>query len=352
MINTIFKLNIMKNPFLCIFCFFVMWSLKSQMTPVKTFRIENASTSFGFNISKGSKVVDLDGEQVYLAINPIAGTSTIDGSLANLLPIGGRGYGVVGVADADTDLPSTILTGGRVLDEATNEIYIAIADVPSQAGNTLTSQSDNFELVSSRFKVVPVANRTTDFGTVEKGNRVIDEATGLLYIAGQNFNTGGNLDAQSTDFGADPITSKIYVDLRHDIIQVTDVDTDLPADVLAGNRVLDQATGELYIATADVTSGSGVTLNDNSASFELVSSKYRTNTEIFEEGGGASATDHVLSKTPIPDFDGANFKVTFNGIPLDESKFVYNSTANTITIDASIPTAQYDEVSVTYLSIE
>lgn len=330
------------------------WSAKSQLTPVRMYRVKDSGTAFGFNISKGSKVVDLDGEQLYLAVDAIASSENIDTSLLSglIVAVGGRGYGIVHVGYGVDPLPSAVLAGGRVLNDVTGELYVAVEDVP--LGGTIDGNLDSFELVSSRYKVVAVADDTDTFAEgIEKGNRVLDEFTGLLYLADEKVVTGGSLSANAASFSDDPVTTKKYVNLRYDIIEVADTIAEFPVDVMKGNRVFDLDKEELYIATDDVVGGigQGNKLSNNTGSFQLVSTKYKTYTQFFEETSN-TPTSFVLDKTPIPGFLEDNFRVSLNGMSIKSGNFTYDPSAKTITMKSTIPVEQYDELAVTYLSIE
>ena len=266
------------------------YSAIGQATNVAEYRIANATTAFGVNIPVGTKVYNMATQEYFVCITASASTLNLTTGTANF-----KKLNAIEVVDETVGASwngQTTVAGSK--DDIHDYILIGDTDLD---GKTNVLDIGAGLVKTDANGVVSTAVAGTDYVATEVDGSVTNE--GILGVGAGAANTATITSNTST---ANPVTIAV-------------------------------SGGGLAISETTNTNGGTITITSTSG---------LTKTEAFEEDD-ATPTAHTLTSTAIT-ANGA--RVSLNGATLKPSQYTLTST--TLTIAASVPVLQYDQVVVTY----
>jgi len=287
----------------------------SQITPIKTVRVANATTSFDESLSVGNIVVNIATDEVWLVITATHKDSTLTTAAAYFSKINDSGTDSQDLS-YNSGTHTIEITGG------TNAIIpLALADGATEG--LASFKADDFTATSG--------NIVIDYANGQKVTTTIPGfATSALYDSiTANTAKVGVTDGDKGDITVSASGATWTVDndaITYAKIQNVVADERILGRVSGADGVIEELTKSQVLTMINVADGANVNLT-------MV-------TERFEEDDG-TPTAHALGHTTVVAY---GCRVSFNGATLDPADYTFTTT----TITVGIPVLQYDELIITY----
>jgi hypothetical protein len=116
----------LKKHVLTFFILFIGVACFSQVTPVNTVRIADSNTPIGVNVPKGTVVIAIDSNKIYLAKASVASTQTLTVAIASFELVNdvvNDSYALVSTA---SDYTTALTEGGTLLVSPSGDITVTI----------------------------------------------------------------------------------------------------------------------------------------------------------------------------------------------------------------------------------
>ena len=289
----------MRKLILILGIFLISLSGFSQATSVQVYRIANATTAFGVNVSVGKQIYDIANDNLYVCKTGSVSTLTLTTGAANFTLISSTG---------SQDLSYNSGTHAIDITGGTNAVIpLAVDDGATEGLSSFTA---------------------ADF-TVTAGNVAIDYANGQKATNAQpGFATAAHITA-----------------IEANTAKETNVSTDLSLGTRTATTMdVNSSDGTNATLLAASTTEAGLMTDAQFNKLAAIEAAAQVNwtfiTEKFEESSG-TPTAHVLGQTA----QTAGAVVSLNGSVLAPANYTLTSTNLTI---AGLAVAQYDIITIGY----
>jgi len=321
----------------------------SQATPGIDLRIENATTAFGINIAKGTKVLNLADGKLWYATTGVASTLTLTTGSASFTQLNPAATGTnIGTGTYTTSgVPLTSSSGTGV---TINSATTSLAGVMSSADKT---KLDGIA-TGATIGVVPntaITGATKTKITYDAKGLVTAGADATTADIAASANKNYVTDAQATVIGntsgtntGDNAVNSLYSGLVTNATHTGDV-TGATTLSIAASAVTNAKMASMATMTIK-----GNNTGSSAAPIDLTASQVRTTINVNRdqqnfEIAGDSLGGHVTVTLPNTPVSGT-VSVLLNGLPLiPTTQFTIVSTNK---IRCSMSAYQYDRISVEY----